>query len=146
MAVTGLLIASVYMKQGVRHQSQAEYVDKNPLELGTAFLFAGLFAVMMIVTEYVTQHYGNHGLHLLSFAVGFTDIDPFILSLLTGKYSVQTSELVTAIMIAAGSNNLLKAVYALWFGGWKGGRSAALWISLLGIVTIVWALWDTLVV
>jgi len=139
MAVLGLLIASIYMKQGVKHQNSAEYVDKNPLELGTAFLFAGLFAIMMIVTEYVTQHYGNHGLHLLSFAVGFTDIDPFILSLLTGKYSVDTTQLVTAIMIAAGSNNLLKAVYALWFGGWKDGKHAALWVMLLGIITIGWA-------
>jgi len=146
MAVLGLLIASIYMKQGVKHQNSAEYVDKNPLELGTAFLFAGLFAIMMMVTEYVTQHYGNHGLHLLSFAVGFTDIDPFILSLLTGKYSVDTAQLVTAIMIAAGSNNLLKSVYALWFGGWKGGKNAALWVMLLGIITIGWALWDTLVV
>jgi len=146
MALLGLLIALIYMKQGVKHQSPAEYVDKNPLELGTAFLFAGLFAIMMMVTEYVTQHYGNHGLHLLSFAVGFTDIDPFILSLLTGKYSVDTAQLVTAIMIAAGSNNLLKAVYALWFGGWKGGKNAALWVMLLGIITIGWALWDTLVV
>jgi uncharacterized membrane protein (DUF4010 family) len=139
MALLGLLIALIYMKQGVKHQSPAEYVDKNPLELGTAFLFAGLFAIMMMVTEYVTQHYGNHGLHLLSFAVGFTDIDPFILSLLTGKYSVDTAQLVTAIMIAAGSNNLLKAVYALWFGGWKGGKNAALWVMLLGIITIGWA-------
>jgi len=140
MAAAGLLIAFFYMKQGVKYHGASDYVDKNPLELGTAFLFAGLFVVMMLLTQYVTQHYGNSGLHLLSFAVGFTDIDPFILSLLTGKYSVQTAELITAIMIAAGSNNLLKAAYALWFGGWKGGIHSAIWIALLGLATIVWAL------
>jgi len=140
MAAAGLLIALFYMKQGVKYHGASDYVDKNPLELGTAFLFAGLFVVMMLLTQYVTQHYGNSGLHLLSFAVGFTDIDPFILSLLTGKYSVQTAELITAIMIAAGSNNLLKAAYALWFGGWKGGIHSAIWIALLGLATIIWAL------
>jgi len=43
-------------------------------------------------------------------------------------------------MIAAGSNNLLKAVYALWFGGWKGGIHSTLWVGLLGVATIVWAM------
>ncbi len=141
MALVGLVIALFYMKRGIKGENDSAYVDKNPLELGTAFLFAGLFVIMMMLTQYVTQHYGNSGLRLLSFAVGFTDIDPFILSLLTGKYSVETAQLVTAIMIAAGSNNLLKALYALWFGGWKGGRNAAFWVMLLGVFTIAWAFW-----
>ena len=141
MALLGMLISLFYLKHESASQVKGEYVDKNPLELGTAFLFAGLFVVMMLLTQYVTEHYGNSGLHLLSFAVGFTDIDPFILSLLTGKYSVTTTQLVSAIMIAAGSNNLLKALYALWFGGWQGGKHAALWITLLGCATIAWALW-----
>jgi hypothetical protein len=44
-------------------------------------------------------------------------------------------------MIAAGSNNLLKAAYALWFGGWKGGSRSAFWVALLGLATIAWAFW-----
>jgi len=145
MAFLGLLSATFYLKKGVHvEKKREEYIDKNPLELGTAFLFAGLFVLMMMVTQFVTAHYGNSGLKVLSFAVGFTDIDPFILSLLTGKYTVVPTELVSAIMIAAGSNNLLKAVYALWFGGWKGGARSAFWITLLGIGTIVWAFWGSL--
>ncbi len=140
MAAAGMGIASVYMlwrKQDAKH---ADFVDKNPLELGTAFLFAALFVLMMVLTHFVISHYGEGGLRALSFAVGFTDIDPFILSLLTGKYGVMEHEIVSAIMIAAGSNNLLKALYAVWFGGWKGGRHSALWIGILGIITIGWAL------
>jgi uncharacterized membrane protein (DUF4010 family) len=79
------------------------------------------------------------GLHILSFVVGFTDIDPFILSILTGKYSVDTHQLVSAVLIASGSNNILKSIYALWFGGIKGGMHSALWVSLLGVCTIFWA-------
>jgi hypothetical protein len=91
---------------------------------------------MMLLTQYVTQDYGKSGLEILSFIVGFTDIDPFVLSILTGKFSVTSVQIVAAIMIAAGSNNLLKAIYALWFGGVKNSYKSALWISLLGVVTI----------
>jgi len=136
LALLSLLLSFIYLKQGDRNSVTTDFVDKNPLELGTAFLFALLFVVMMLVTSFVMQHYGNSGLKLLSFSVGFTDIDPFVLSLLTGKYSVENVQLISAIMISAGSNNILKAIYALWFGGLKGGLQAAVWIALLGLVTI----------
>ena len=141
LASAGLLLAFIYLKQGEKSAVSADFVDKNPLELGTAFLFAALFVLMMLLTSFVMHHYGNNGLKLLSFSVGFTDIDPFVLSLLTGKYSVETTQLVSAIMIAAGSNNILKAIYSLWFGGWKGGLQAAIWVGLLGVVTIGLSFW-----
>ena len=139
LAAAGMLVAIIFMQRGAKNTATSDFVDKNPLELGTAFLFAGLFVLMMFVTHFVIGQYGNGGLQVLSFVVGFTDIDPFILSLLTGKYTVAQTELVTAIMIAAGSNNLLKAVYAVWFGGWKGGSRSSLWVALLGIATITLA-------
>ncbi len=141
MALGGLLLSFFYLSLKKQQINHAEFVDKNPLELGTAFLFAGLFVLMMVITHFVIGHYGNSGLQVLSFLVGFTDIDPFILSLLTGKYTVAQAELVTAIMIAAGSNNILKAIYAVWFGGIKGGSRSAFWVGLLGVLTIAWALY-----
>lgn len=141
LALVSLLLSFIYLRQGESNSVTADFVDKNPLELGTAFLFALLFVVMMLVTNFVMQHYGNSGLKLLSFSVGFTDIDPFVLSLLTGKYSVENTQLVSAIMISAGSNNILKAIYALWFAGLKGGLRAAVWIAFFGIVTIGLGFW-----
>ena len=79
---------------------------KIPLELGTAFVFAFLFVAMIMLTHFVIEHYGSSGLEIFSFLVGLTDIDPFILSLLTGKYMIVLDDIV-------------KAVYALYFGGWK---------------------------
>jgi len=96
---------------------------------------------MIIVTHFVTKHYGTSGLELLSFMVGFTDIDPFILSILTGKLPIQSTQIIAVIMIAAGSNNLLKAIYALWFGGIKNTYKSASWIFMLGVVTILWGLY-----
>ncbi len=141
LAGAGLLTALIYLRKGDNSIAKTDFVDKNPLELGTAFLFAALFIIMMMLTNFVMHHYGNTGLKLLSFSVGFTDIDPFVLSLLTGKYSVASTQLVSAIMIAAGSNNILKSVYAIWFGGLKGGLQAAIWVGILGMITIGLGFW-----
>lgn len=134
-AAAGVAVAAFYGARVPAAGAEMVPVDTNPLELGTAFLFAGLFMAMMAATQAVTAHFGTEGLRLLSFIVGFTDIDPFVLSLLTGHASVGRKVIVSSIMIAAGSNNLLKALYALWFGR-AAGRTAALWLLLLGFGTI----------
>ncbi len=135
-ALLGFLISWFYYRRGTVMADKLDTMDKNPLELGTAFIFAALFVLMMLATNFVTQHYGSGGLKVLSFVTGFTDIDPFVLSLLTGKYSVGSTEIFSAMLIAAGSNNILKALYTLWFGGWTKGRHAFLWLTILGIATI----------
>ncbi|WP_353662871.1 DUF4010 domain-containing protein [Hydrogenimonas sp. SS33] len=140
LSFAGLVISVFFLRHSGQEGESVGFVDKNPLELGTAFVFAALFVIMMMLTQYVTKHYGSGGLEMLSFLVGFTDIDPFVLSLLTGKYSVTALQVTAAIMIAAGSNNLLKALYALWFGGVRSSWKAALWIAVLGLLTIGWAL------
>jgi uncharacterized membrane protein (DUF4010 family) len=137
----GSLFAVLFFKRTAEQGEGSDFVDRNPLELGTALVFASLFVIMMVVTQFVTRHYGSSGLEILSFVVGFTDIDPFVLSLLTGKYSVTATQVTAAVMIAAGSNNLLKAIYALWFGGFRKTWRSASVITLLGGATIVWALW-----
>ena len=115
--------------------------DRNPLELGTAFVFAAFFVVMMIITKYVTLNFGNIGLKILSFIVGFTDIDPFVLSLLTGKFDISANYISSAIIIASGSNNILKALYALIFSK-KIATTSAVWLFVLGVLTIIYGtLW-----
>jgi len=141
LALIGFLVSFFYLKREQKPQEHVEIVDRNPLELKTAFFFAFLFVAMIVLTHFVTKHYGTSGLEILSFLVGFTDIDPFILSILTGKFSITGTQTIAAIMIATGSNNLLKAIYALWFGEMKNTYRSALWISILGIVTIVWGLY-----
>lgn len=138
LSVIGFIVSFFYLKSHETVHQHTDIVDKNPLEMGTAFLFASLFVIMMVITQFITQEYGTSGLVILSFLVGFTDIDPFILSVLTGTLSITDIHVIAAIMIAAGSNNLLKAVYALWFGGLKNAYRSAIWIALLGVSTIIW--------
>jgi len=110
--------------------------DNNPLELSTAFLFAFLFIVMAVVTHFVLSRYGNVGLNVLSFIVGFTDIDPFVLSILSSKFDVTTASASTAILIATGSNNILKAFYSYIFSKNSAGKRSAIVLIILGILTI----------
>ncbi len=131
------LLSFFYYKKALVTENNIEIEDKNPLELGTAFIFAFLFIVMMLITNFVIQHYGTSGLKLLSSIVGFSDIDPFILSLLTGKQTIQLSEISSAIIIAAGSNNILKAIYSLWFGSKEKTIHSFSWLLALGILTIL---------
>jgi len=113
--------------------------DGNPLDLGAAFVFAGLFVVMLGATQWVLGVYGLTGLKVLSFLVGFSDIDPFVVSLLSGHYAgAGPQAIATAIVIAAGSNNFLKAVYARFFGSGPTAKAMANWLIGLGCVTVLW--------
>jgi uncharacterized membrane protein (DUF4010 family) len=133
-AALGAVIAFVLYK---KETSPAPIDDRNPLELGTALLFALLFVAMMVLTDFVTQHFGQSGLKILSFIIGFTDIDPFILSLLMGKYSTNHELIITSILIASGSNDILKSLYALLFSNYR-AKLAAFWLFVLGVLTIAY--------
>ncbi|MDP4239705.1 MAG: DUF4010 domain-containing protein [Bacteroidota bacterium] len=86
----------------------------NPLEFKTALIFGLLFAFFAILTNLVIKNYGNAGVNILSFIVGVTDIDPYILNLFQHVGgNLQVSTIVHATIIATASNNLIKMVYSL---------------------------------
>ncbi len=137
IAVIGLLY---FGKRDIRKQS-AE-MSQHPLELPTALLFASMFVLFTFITQTVISHFGDHGLNFLSVVVGFTDIDPFILSLLSGKYSVPENAIVAAVIIASGSNNLLKAVYASLLTRNRSVVLAVIWQLLLSVISFLYAFYE----
>ena len=95
--------------EDIRHQ--------NPLEMGFAFIFGVLYVAFSLLTQYTMQYYGKDGLNVLSFVVGFTDIDPFLLNMFQGKYAGITATLISAATLQAiMSNNILKMFYAVTLG------------------------------
>jgi uncharacterized membrane protein (DUF4010 family) len=101
----------------------------NPLELGAAAVFAALFVAVSVVSAAAKAQFGISGIYGLAAIVGVTDIDPFVLNLAQGGVAgVQSTDLAAAILIAASSNNVLKALYATFFAGGKAtvGSAAAL--------------------
>ena len=110
----------------------------HPLEFSTAVVFAFLFVVFAGITQLVIVRYGTAGLHWLSFIIGFTDVDPFILALLAGKYSVDLTSISAAILIATASNNLLKAAYAAIITRQGGMLRASLVLCLISVVSLIY--------
>ncbi len=96
--------------------------DKNPLEFKVAVVFALLYVFFSFVTQYTLQNFGTQGLNILSFIVGFTDIDPFLLNLFQGKYEVTQLLIGMATFQAILSNNILKMIYAKTLGHQLLGR------------------------
>ena len=136
LIITTLAITLIFYFKSERINYDIEAIDTNPLELRTAFIFAILFVITMFITNIVIENFGLIGLKFLSVVVGFSDINPFILSLLTAKYSVTTSIISSSILIAIGSNNILISFYSLFFGKEK-TKVASTILIFLGLLTIL---------
>ena len=132
------LIIFYFLKEN--NENVESDVNSNPLELQVASIFAGLFILMAVLTKVVVIHFGNTGLQALSAIVGFTDIDPFILSLIQGKYAVTQNDIIQAILIAASSNNILKAIYTGIFSKWQ-MKKAMFNLLFLAVLTLGWVVY-----
>ena len=112
-------------------------VSQNPLELGAATIFAILFVATAVLSAWVTGAFGTPGVYSLAAIIGVTDIDPFVLNLAQGGTSgVSGGAIAAAILIAASSNDLLKAVYAVAFGGRRMAVSSAAVLVALALAGI----------
>jgi uncharacterized membrane protein (DUF4010 family) len=118
-------------------------VSQNPLELGAAAIFAILFVLTSLLSTWVMTEFGIAGIYWLAAVIGITDIDPFVLNLAQGGTSgVPSDGIAAAILIAASSNNFLKAGYAISFGGGRAAMpsAAALVVLALAGVAIAFAM------
>ncbi len=103
----------------------------NPLEIGAAGTFAGLFLVVSVASGWTASRFGTAGIFVLAAIVGVTDIDPFVLNLAQGGTAgITAGAMAAAILIAASSNNVLKAIYAVGFAGRSALGSAVALIAL----------------
>ena len=115
LAAISIAIAAVFARRG-NGVKATNVVPNNPLQLGTAMVFAALLIAISLLSNWVQAHAGAQGVLALAAVVGVTDIDPFVLSLAQGGVaSIGIATAAVAIVIASSSNNLLKAVYAIAF-------------------------------
>ena len=144
LAALGLALAFwQYRRAGAAPaEAPAETVPRNPLELSAAALFAVLFIVISIASSWVKSRFGETGIEMLAAIVGFTDIDPFVLSLAQGVAGpLPLSAAAAAVLIATASNNLLKAGYAVAFAGLRASLPAAGALLVLAAAAVGIALW-----
>lgn len=116
--------------------------SRNPLELRAAFLFALLFVVILVLTTLAREYMGRAGLYSLAAIMGITDVDPFILGLAQSSSATPAVAIAApAIVIAAASNNVIKATYAYAFADRTTGRRSLvllLALAVLGIIPLAW--------
>ena len=121
---------------------QREFEPKNPLELGTAFLFAALFLGMLILTQLAVTYLGRAGVNSLAVLMGVTDVDPFIMGMTQAAGALTPLKIAAgAVLIAAASHNLVKGIYAFSLADRKTGvQSLALLATLavLGLAPLFW--------
>lgn len=116
---------------------------ENPLQLKTAVVFAAMFLAVSVASTLARRYFGVGGVYGLSAIVGFTDIDPFVLSLAQGNTgALAVADAAAAILIAAASNNVLKAAYVFGFAGRKAAYLPAAALVILALFGLV-AAWFT---
>jgi uncharacterized membrane protein (DUF4010 family) len=119
--VISILIA-LYTYNGFKKIQKVEDVqvvkieDNNPLEFKVAIIFAFFYVFFSLITQFTLTKFGANGLNLLSYIVGFTDIDPFLLNLFQGKFEIKTIMIGVATLQAILSNNMLKLSYSKVLG------------------------------
>jgi uncharacterized membrane protein (DUF4010 family) len=122
-------------------QTSMQPAARNPLELGAAAIFALLFIVTSVLSTWATAKFGTSGIYTLAAIVGIADIDPFVLNLAQGgTTSVPNAALASAILIAASSNNVLKAAYAAVFAGGRataGSAAALVGLAIAGVAIAI---------
>jgi uncharacterized membrane protein (DUF4010 family) len=111
LSLAGLVICAVQYRLGKApiadkraEPSNTQRFATNPLELGPAAIFAALFIVVSLVSNWAKAEFGTSGIYSLAAIVGVTDIDPFVLNLAQGGTTgLSESALAAAILIAASS-------------------------------------------
>jgi uncharacterized membrane protein (DUF4010 family) len=109
----------------------------NPLSLGSAAAFAALFTVISVLAAWIGQSFGKGGILGLALVSGAADIDPFLLNLVQGGAPTLSQGIIAgAILLAVTSNNVLKAIYAVTFGG-AACRRPAIILGLLALSSLI---------
>jgi uncharacterized membrane protein (DUF4010 family) len=84
--------------------------QNNPAEFKAAFIFAVLYALVLMGVAYAKEHFGQSGLFAVAALSGLTDMDAITLSTaqLAESDGVETSAVWKAILIAAMANFIFK--------------------------------------
>jgi len=128
----GILFAFLVKDTSQNSTATSISTIQNPFEVKPALIFASLFVLLSIITIWVKQYLGETGVLGLSVIVGVTDIDPFILSLIT-KQTMIDRIVISSILISMMSNTIVKGIY---FG--------ALARQMRKIVLLYFSLWTVL--
>lgn len=126
LAIVPLIAAVAIAAKSSKTETPAEVELRNPIELGSALIYAGILSVLFVLIHAMESWFGNGGIYLLSAISGITDVDAVSLSLAQAtKTDLPLSVGARGILIAAMVNTIVKAILAASIGGWKLARWCA---------------------
>ncbi|KEF32854.1 hypothetical protein D777_00416 [Marinobacter nitratireducens] len=116
-------------------------LNQNPLDLTSALVFGLLLTAILLLGEFLKNWLGDAGIYVLAASSGVADVDAITLSLT--RMSVDTLSMNTAvigIVIAAATNNLIKAGMAGVIGNRHTGMMVAIpmALSLIAGLSVAW--------
>lgn len=117
--VAALAVAAASLRR-LRAQKQPPLPEiGNPTELKTALTFGALYAVVLLLAAWLSDHAGSRGLYAVALVSGLTDVDAITLSSLRLQEigRIDDREAVVAIALAIIANLAFKAALALAVGG-----------------------------
>ncbi len=125
LAAAGVGALLVQRSPGDGENAEGSTPSGNPLELSSAFIFAAIFLVVLVITRLVAQQFGGTGLLIFAGVMGAADVDPFILGLTQYLgHGLDASTAALAIVVATAANNVMKGIYAVVFGDRRAGVEA----------------------
>jgi uncharacterized membrane protein (DUF4010 family) len=123
-------------------QANEIYLTENPLELGSAFSLAVVFALFLVATRFALDRLGSGGIYAMAAVTGLAPVDPFIMGLTQTAGNITPLGLAAGgVVVAAASNNFAKAFIALALGGRGTGRQSLallLGLTVLGLLPLLW--------
>ena len=129
-AATGVMLLS-----GPGSAARPPVPSGNPLRVPAALAFALLFMAIAAAMTLLGTRFGTAGLYALAAIVGLGDLDAFTIGLAT----TPRPGAVGAILLACAANNVVKAGYAIAFGGRRGAVPGAV-LAAIAVAGVVVAL------
>lgn len=130
------LIATTFWWRDLTQQEELSIPEtKNPVELTIAIGFGALYAIVLLLSAWLSDIAGSSGLYMVAIISGLTDVDAITLSSLRllDLGQLQVTEAVTAITLAVISNIIFKLGLILAIGSSLLAKRSALGMILTAI-------------
>ena len=131
----------IWWRYDGKHDVVQPTLNQNPLDLSSALLFGLLLTAILLLAEFLKAWFGDAGIYVLAASSGLADVDAITLSLTRmsmEKLAMNTA--VIGIVIAAATNNLLKAGLAWGIGTRRTAMlvGVPMVLSLVAGLTVAW--------
>jgi uncharacterized membrane protein (DUF4010 family) len=131
----GLIATTFWWRDLTQQEELAIPETKNPVELTIAISFGAFYAIVLLLSAWLSDIAGTSGLYMVAIISGLTDVDAITLSSLRlldlGK--LQVTEAVTAITLAVISNIIFKLGLILAIGSALLAKRSALGMLMTAI-------------